>query len=171
MLGANKLLLPIWAAVLEERSCLNFLYETLNPFSSKSDQISPAASSEILHHAIWRTWPFIAPLIWKWIILPIHIPQLIRFSLEVGRMYFLNLGVKGLKHETLWVVRCRGNERPLSSFALSFFLSVLLSGFPFLSLSLVLSFGFSLLCLAGVAVFFFLGATFSGDNSVSSSSS
>ena len=34
----------------------------LNPFTSKSDQfqISPAASPDILHHTVWRTWLFIA---------------------------------------------------------------------------------------------------------------
>ena len=34
----------------------------INPFTPKSDQcqISPAASPEILHHAVWRTWLFIA---------------------------------------------------------------------------------------------------------------
>ena len=34
----------------------------LNPLTPKSDQlqISPAASPEILHHIVWRTWLFIA---------------------------------------------------------------------------------------------------------------
>ena len=33
-----------------------------NPFTLKSDQCknSPAASPEILHHIVWRTWLFIA---------------------------------------------------------------------------------------------------------------
>ena len=37
-------------------------WKCLNPFTPKSDQcqISPAASAEILHHAVWRTWLFIA---------------------------------------------------------------------------------------------------------------
>ena len=36
--------------------------ERPNPFTPKSDQcqISPAASPELLHHTIWRTWLFIA---------------------------------------------------------------------------------------------------------------
>ena len=35
---------------------------SINPFTPKSDQsqISPAASPEILHHTVWRTWLFIA---------------------------------------------------------------------------------------------------------------
>ena len=34
----------------------------LNPFTPESDrcQISPAASPEILHHTVWRTWLFLA---------------------------------------------------------------------------------------------------------------
>ena len=34
----------------------------VSPFTPKSDQfqISPAASPEILHHTVWRTWLFIA---------------------------------------------------------------------------------------------------------------
>ena len=37
-------------------------WEPLKPFTPKSDQcqISPAASPEILHHTVWRTWLFIA---------------------------------------------------------------------------------------------------------------
>ena len=39
-----------------------FLPVSLNPFTPKSDhcQISPAASPELLHHTVWRTWLFIA---------------------------------------------------------------------------------------------------------------
>ena len=38
------------------------------PFTPKSDQcqISPAASPEILHHTVWRTWLFIAYQVDKW---------------------------------------------------------------------------------------------------------
>ena len=34
----------------------------LNPFTPESDQCqnSPAASQEIWHHTVWRTWLFIA---------------------------------------------------------------------------------------------------------------
>ena len=39
-----------------------YIFPTFNPFTAKSDQfqISPAASPEILHHTVWRTWLFIA---------------------------------------------------------------------------------------------------------------
>ena len=39
------------------------------PFLPKSDrfQISPAASPEILHHTVWRTWPFIAYWDGRWL--------------------------------------------------------------------------------------------------------
>ena len=40
------------------------LCSPLNPFTPKSDQcqISPAASPQILHHTVWRTWLFITYL-------------------------------------------------------------------------------------------------------------
>ena len=40
----------------------------LNPFTPESDQcqISPAASQEIWHHTVWRTWLFIAYSDEKW---------------------------------------------------------------------------------------------------------
>ena len=49
----------------------------------KSDQvqISPAASPEILHHTVWRTWLFIAYSDWKMIIVPILLTSLVHFSL------------------------------------------------------------------------------------------
>ena len=44
-------------------------WEAFNPFTPKSDQcqISPAASPEILHHTVWRTWLFIAYYVDKWL--------------------------------------------------------------------------------------------------------
>ena len=53
-----------------------------NPFTAKSDhfQISSAASPEILHQTVWRTWLFISLLRWKMIILPILTTSLIHFS-------------------------------------------------------------------------------------------
>ena len=51
-----------WATI----SCLlnRVQFVGLNPFTSKSDQfqISPAASPEILHYTVWRTWLFVAYL-------------------------------------------------------------------------------------------------------------
>ena len=41
----------------------------VNPFTPESDQCqnSPAASQEIWHHAVWRTWLFIAYSDEKWL--------------------------------------------------------------------------------------------------------
>ena len=66
-----------------------------NPFTPKSDQlqISPAASSEILHHTVWRTWLFIAHSDERWSYTTNCPPCAFLFR-KVGR--FLNLGVKGL---------------------------------------------------------------------------
>ena len=52
--------------------CMPFLYIQsfwVNPFTPKSDQCqnSPAASQEIWHHTVWRTWLFIAYSDEKWL--------------------------------------------------------------------------------------------------------
>ena len=67
-----------------------------NTFIPKSGQcqISLAASPEILHHTVWRSWLFIAYSAEKWLILPILTTSLIHFHLKVGRMYFLSSRVK-----------------------------------------------------------------------------
>ena len=60
----------------------------MNPFTPKSDQcqISPAASPEILHHTVRRTWLFHTLLRWKTIILPILATSLIHFIFKrLGR--------------------------------------------------------------------------------------
>ena len=70
----------------------------INPFTPKSDHLqnSPAASAEILHHTVWRTWLFIADSDERWLYYQFSLPHLhINFK-RFGRMYFLNLGVKGL---------------------------------------------------------------------------
>ena len=45
------------------------LYTLFNPFTPESDQCqnSPAASQEIWHHTVWRTWLFIAYSDEKWL--------------------------------------------------------------------------------------------------------
>ena len=50
----------------------------INPFTPKSDQcqISPAASPEILHHTVWRTWHFIAYLDARWLYYQFSLPHL-----------------------------------------------------------------------------------------------
>ena len=75
----------------------------LNPFTPRSDQfqISSAASPEILHHTVWRTWfIFIANSNTqddRWLYYQFSPPHLQYTPLfkKVGRMSFLNLGVKG----------------------------------------------------------------------------
>ena len=60
---------------LQQMVHFNPLYRTLqqmvhfNPFTPESDQCqsSPAASQEILHHTVWRTWLFIAYSDEKWL--------------------------------------------------------------------------------------------------------
>ena len=72
------------------------------PFRSKSDQfqISPAASPELLHHTSMKTWLFIAYSDERWLYYQFSLPHYISVYLsifrKVGRMHFLNLGVKGL---------------------------------------------------------------------------
>ena len=75
--------LPHWASL------------TLSHSQVDQCQSSPAASPEILHHTVGRTWLFIAYSDERWLHLPIT-PHTLCISLQkVGRMYFLNLGVKG----------------------------------------------------------------------------
>ena len=64
----------------------------------KSDhfQIYPAVSPEILHYTVWRTWLFIAYSDERWLCYQVSLPHLYIYPLWVGRLYFLNLGVKGL---------------------------------------------------------------------------
>ena len=66
----------------------------LNPFTPKIDQfqISPAASPEIIHHTLWRSWLFIGYPDERWLYYQSSLPHLY-ISLK---MYFLNLGVHQL---------------------------------------------------------------------------
>ena len=66
------------------------VYVFINPFTPKSDrcQISPAASPEILHHTVWRTWLFIAYQVDKWLYYQFSLHHsYVVFSLKGGRMY------------------------------------------------------------------------------------
>ena len=69
------------------------IYES-HPFAPKSDQcqIPPTAAPEILHHTLWRTWLFIAYSNERLLYYQFSLP-----NLNIWRMYFLNLGVKGLR--------------------------------------------------------------------------
>ena len=57
---------------------------TFNPFTPESDQfqISPAASPEILHHTVWRTWLFIAYSDERWLYYQFSLPHLYIFSIK-----------------------------------------------------------------------------------------
>ena len=67
------------------------------PSTLKSDQfqISPAASPEIYHHTVRRTWLFIAYSDGRWSYYQFSLPYLHISFWKDGRMCFLNLGVKG----------------------------------------------------------------------------
>ena len=86
-----------------QRQSLNFF----NPFTPKSDQlqISPAASPEIKHHLVWRTWLFIAYAQMKddYTTNSHFITKYISLQ-KVGRMHFLNPGVKGWM--TIMIILC-----------------------------------------------------------------
>ena len=69
------------------------------PFTPKSFQlqISPAASPETLHHTVWRIWLFIPCNSMRDAWNSHHLTHTLFFKgWEDERMYFLNLGVKGL---------------------------------------------------------------------------
>ena len=71
----------------------------VNPFTPESDQCqnSPAASQEIWHRTVWRTWLFIAYSDEKWFYYKFYyITHTIAFW-KVGRIHFLSSGVKGLR--------------------------------------------------------------------------
>ena len=69
-----------------------------DPVTPESDwcQNSRAASPQILHHTVWRTWLFTAYSDERWLYYQFSLHHSHFFSLEVGRMYFLSLGVTGL---------------------------------------------------------------------------
>ena len=71
---------------------------TLNPFTTKSNQpqISSPASPEILHQTVWRTWHFIATQMKDDYTTNSHYLTHTFLFRKVMKMYFLNLGTKGL---------------------------------------------------------------------------
>ena len=110
------------------------IFLSVTPFTPKSDQfqVSPAASPEILHHTIWRTWLFIQNItawnrLWSscesceikslpfWSqSCPLHSDERLYppFSLhhsyitlyKVGRVYFLSLTGKGLVQPDIYIL-------------------------------------------------------------------
>ena len=73
LLWWNMVLLPILTSSLINFSSnverMYFVNFGVNPFTPESDQCqnSPAASQEIWHHTVWRTWLFIAYSDEKWL--------------------------------------------------------------------------------------------------------
>ena len=70
--------------------CIQLLFHAVyvencvNPFTPESDQyqISPAASSEIWHHTVWRTWLFIAYSDERWLYYKFSLPHSYNCSLK-----------------------------------------------------------------------------------------
>ena len=85
----------VFAAVRNGRTNGRILL-IFNPFTPKRDQlqISPAASPEILHQTVRRTWLFKANSDENCLCYQFSLPHTFLFR-NVGRMYFLNLGVNG----------------------------------------------------------------------------
>ena len=77
--------------------------ERVNPSTPKSDQvqISPVASPVILHHTVWRTWPFIACSDWKMILVPVLTTSLIHFSWKGWENVLFELGIDRVNPSTL----------------------------------------------------------------------
>ena len=63
------MMLYLWSGCRGHLKSINFRSERVTPFTPKGDQcqISPAASTGILHHTVWRTWLFIAYEVDKWL--------------------------------------------------------------------------------------------------------
>ena len=73
--------------------------ERVNPFTPKSAQlqISPAASPEILHHTVWRTWLFIAYSDERWLYYQFSLHNLYVSFIEGWENLLFELGSEGLK--------------------------------------------------------------------------
>ena len=72
----------------------------INPFTPKSDQlqISPAASSEILRHTVWRTWLFIAYSDERWLYYQFSLHHLYLFYLKGWESVRFELGSERVNH-------------------------------------------------------------------------
>ena len=81
------------------------IYFLLNPFTLKSNQfqIFPCSLTRNIITQSMKNLVFHSLLRWKIVILPILTTSYIHFLLrKVGRMYFLNLGVRGLSNLHVW---------------------------------------------------------------------
>ena len=72
---------------------------TFNPFTPKSDQfqISPAASPEISHHTVWRTWLFITYWDERWSLYQFSLHHLHIFSFRGWENALFELGSERVK--------------------------------------------------------------------------
>ena len=83
----NRLILLTIVANVYSRFYSQTIWEVvvrINSFASKSDQLqnSSAASPEILHHTVWRTWHFIAYSDERWLQYQFSLPHLYISLLE-----------------------------------------------------------------------------------------
>ena len=82
-----------------------------NHFTPKSDQfqISPAASAEILHHTVWRTWLFIAYLDERWLYYQFSLPQVYISLLEGWENALFELGIEKVNRgKEVWLMEIPG---------------------------------------------------------------
>ena len=117
--------LPSWEFfLLSPALCIALCPPTpirVNPFTPESDQclISPAASQEIWHHTVWRTWLFIAYSDDRWLYYKFLLPhsyfsslkgwENVLFKLRSERVIhqallciLLNIWGTGIVHNSLW---------------------------------------------------------------------
>ena len=75
----------------------------INPFTPKSDQFqtSPAASPEILHHAVWRIWPFTAQSDGKLLLYQFSLPHLYISLKKVCENVLFELGTETVKKKCI----------------------------------------------------------------------
>ena len=87
----------------------------INPFTPESDQfqISPAASPEILHHTVWRTWLFIAYSDERWLYYQFSLPHLYISLYEGWENALLELGSERVKCISQHKLCTRGRELAL----------------------------------------------------------
>ena len=91
---------PNWnldSEILPVKGMMSILTFMVNPFTPKSYQfqISPAASLEVLHHTVWRTWLFIAYSDERWLYYQFSLLHLYIFSVIAFENVLPNVGDKG----------------------------------------------------------------------------
>ena len=93
----------LWPILTTSLMQFSWKSERVNPFAPKGDQIYPgAALPEILHHTVRKTWLSLLTHE-RWLYSTIPIPSTSHLYISLfGRMYFLNLGVKGLTTATIY---------------------------------------------------------------------